>query len=115
MELQNSLQGLDPADQDLLHRVEGRIEAFAMSQKECLRELEVAFPGGRAGHTIAPLEIVGCYAPGGRFPLPSSVLMTVVTARAAGVERVWVASPHPTPITRAAAAVAGALELSSAC
>src|SRR5437899_5960889 len=59
-------------------------------------------------HWIAPLERAGCYAPGGRYPLPSSVLMTAVTARAAGVNDIWVASPKPGPMTLAAAAVAGA-------
>jgi phosphoribosyl-ATP pyrophosphohydrolase/phosphoribosyl-AMP cyclohydrolase/histidinol dehydrogenase len=65
-------------------------------------------PGGEAGHTCLPVCSVGCYAPGGRFPLPSSVLMTAITARAAGVPLVWVASPRPTAATLAAAAVAGA-------
>jgi len=50
----------------------------------------------------------GCYAPGGRYPLPSSVIMTVVTARAAGCPYVVLASPRPAPITMAAAHVAGA-------
>lgn len=50
----------------------------------------------------------GCYAPGGRYPLPSSVLMTVVTARAAGCPYVVLASPRPAPITLAAAHVAEA-------
>jgi len=70
--------------------------------------LTCAIPGGAAGHTIAPVEAAGCYAPGGRFPLPSSVLMTVIPARAAGVETVWVASPRPTAATLAAAALSGA-------
>jgi phosphoribosyl-ATP pyrophosphohydrolase/phosphoribosyl-AMP cyclohydrolase/histidinol dehydrogenase len=65
-------------------------------------------PGGSAGHWIAPVERAGCYAPGGRYPLPSSVLMTGLTARAAGVPEVWVASPRPAPITLAAAALAQA-------
>merc|ERR1711871_841365 len=50
----------------------------------------------------------GCYAPGGRYPLPSSVLMTALTARAAGVPQVWVASPRPAVATLAAAHIAGA-------
>src|SRR2546425_246237 len=54
------------------------------------------------------LQRAGCYAPGGGFPLPSSVLMTAVTARAASVETVWVASPRPPVAVLAAAAVAGA-------
>lgn len=49
----------------------------------------------------------GCYAPGGRYPLPSSVLMTAVTARAAGCSTVVLASPKPAPITLAAAHIAG--------
>jgi phosphoribosyl-ATP pyrophosphohydrolase/phosphoribosyl-AMP cyclohydrolase/histidinol dehydrogenase len=49
----------------------------------------------------------GCYAPGGRYPLPSSVLMTAVTARAAGCKTVVLASPKPAPITLAAAHIAG--------
>ncbi|MGB0331886.1 MAG: histidinol dehydrogenase, partial [Planctomycetota bacterium] len=73
-----------------------------------LSDLEVSVPGGRAGHEVVPIEAAGCYAPGGRYPLPSSVLMTAVTGRAAGVERVVVASPNPRPIVVAAAAIAGA-------
>ena len=52
-------------------------------------------PGGHAGQNIAAVEVAGCYAPGGRYPLPSSVLMGAVTARVAGVKTVWVASPRP--------------------
>ncbi|MBK9120106.1 MAG: histidinol dehydrogenase [Phycisphaerales bacterium] len=92
----------------LLERTADRIRNFAAAQRHCLRDLDVAVPGGRAGHTVAPMESAGCYAPGGRFPLPSSVLMTAVTARVAGVEQVVVASPRPTDITLAAAAVADA-------
>lgn len=59
---------------------------------------------------LSPLETLfvaaGCYAPGGRYPLPSSVLMTAVTARAAGCETVVLASPRPAPITMAAAHIA---------
>ena len=54
------------------------------------------------------ITAAGCYAPGGRYPLPSSVIMTVVTARAAGCPYVVLASPKPAPITLAAAHVAGA-------
>jgi histidinol dehydrogenase len=54
-------------------------------------------------HVVA----AGCYAPGGRYPLPSSVLMTAVTARAAGCQTVVLASPKPASITKAAAHIAG--------
>ena len=106
--LERALHGLDRADRERLERVAGRIRTFAEAQRNALRELTVAIPGGEAGHTIAPVERAGCYAPGGRYPLPSSVLMTAVTARAAGVREVWVASPKPTPLVLAAAAVAEA-------
>ena len=98
-----------PADQhELLERTADRIRAFADAQRAALRDVDLTVPGGRAGHTVEPVVRAGCYAPGGRFPLPSSVLMTVVTARAAGVGEVWVASPRPGDITLAAAAVADA-------
>lgn len=52
---------------------------------------------------VTPLARVGCYVPGGRYPLPSSLLMTAVTARAAGVSEVVVACPNPAPAVMAAA------------
>jgi phosphoribosyl-ATP pyrophosphohydrolase/phosphoribosyl-AMP cyclohydrolase/histidinol dehydrogenase len=55
-----------------------------------------------------PVMRAGCYAPGGRYPLPSTVLMTAITARVAGVAQVIVASPKPSRLVLAAAAVAGA-------
>jgi phosphoribosyl-ATP pyrophosphohydrolase/phosphoribosyl-AMP cyclohydrolase/histidinol dehydrogenase len=93
---------------DLLERTADRIDAFAEAQHRSLVELKTPIPGGIAGHTVTPVHRAGCYAPGGRYPLPSSVLMTAVTARVAGVSEVWVASPKPAPVTLAAAAVAGA-------
>ncbi|HSN55573.1 MAG TPA: histidinol dehydrogenase, partial [Candidatus Sulfomarinibacteraceae bacterium] len=100
--------GLDSEVVDLLERTADRIAAFADAQRHSLVDLKAPVPGGIAGHAVAPVERAGCYAPGGRYPLPSSVLMTAVTARAAGVAEVWVASPRPTAVTLAAAAVAGA-------
>ena len=82
---------LPQSERALLQRVAGRIRAFAASQRAALTDVDVAIVGGRAGHSVAPMEVAGCYAPGGRYPLPSSVLMTAVTARVAGVSRVIVA------------------------
>ena len=81
------------------------IRAFAEMQRRALSGGSMEIPGGRAGHELLPVERAGCYAPGGRFPLPSSVLMTAVTARVAGVASVWVASPRPAAVTLAAAHV----------
>lgn len=107
-ELETAFEGLDPTHRVALERVAGRIRRFAIAQRQTLTELEVSVDGGRAGHTLQAVRDVGAYAPGGRYPLPSSVLMTVIPARVAGVERVWVASPRPTAVTLAAAAIAGA-------
>jgi phosphoribosyl-ATP pyrophosphohydrolase/phosphoribosyl-AMP cyclohydrolase/histidinol dehydrogenase len=106
--LEEALDGLPPERREVLERVTGRIRDFAQAQRQALADLDVAVPGGRSGHRVDPVDRAGCYAPGGRFPLPSSVLMTAVTARVAGVPEVWVASPRPTRETLAAAALAGA-------
>ena len=107
-ELQHSFQQLDKNAQQVLLRTAERIKRFALAQKGSITEMTTDIPGGQAGHFIAPMKVAGCYAPGGRYPLPSSVLMTVVTARAAGVGTIWVASPRPAPATLAAAYVADA-------
>lgn len=108
-DLAAALASLAPDDRARLERIAGRIRSFAEAQLAAVGDLDgVSVPGGRAGHTVAAVDRAGCYAPGGRYPLPSSVLMTAVTARVAGVSEVWVASPRPAPVTLAAAAVAGA-------
>lgn len=106
--LDRALADLAAGDRARLERVAERIRTFAEAQKRALGAVAVTVPGGEAGHWIAPLERAGCYAPGGRYPLPSSALMTAVTARTAGVKEIWVASPKPAVMTLAAAAVAGA-------
>jgi len=93
---------------ELLERVADRIRRFAQAQRGAIAPLVATISGARVGHMVEPVGCAGCYAPGGRHPLPSSVLMTAVTARSAGVERVIVASPSRDPVMLAAAAIAGA-------
>jgi histidinol dehydrogenase len=107
-DLDGALSGLDGTERGLLDRVAQRIRQFAEAQRDALGEVEVPVPGGRAGQSWIPVTTVGAYAPGGRHPLPSSVLMTVIPARVAGVDHVWVASPRPGRLVMAAAALAGA-------
>jgi len=107
-QLREALDSIPGDDRALLVRTGDRIRRFAEAQRRCLAPLVTEVPGGTAGHIVSAVERAGCYAPGGRFPLPSSVLMTAVPARVAGVKEVWVASPRPTKHTRAAAAVANA-------
>lgn len=101
---------LDSDDRDALERAAQRIERFANAQRDAIQPLTLDVPGGKAGHTIEPVQSAGCYAPAGRYPLPSSVLMTGITARAAGCGRVVVASPGANPVALAAAHIAGADE-----
>ena len=107
-QLDSALESLDSDQVGLLERAASRIEDFATAQRSSVRDITVEVPGGRAGHRWLPVTSAGAYAPGGRYPLPSTVLMTVLPARVAGVGEVWVASPKPSPLTLAAASLAGA-------
>jgi histidinol dehydrogenase len=73
-------------------------------------DLDVA-PGVSIEQRVEPLARVGCYVPGGRFPLPSSLLMTAVPARVAGVREVIAVCPKPEPAVMAAALEAGVTRL----
>jgi histidinol dehydrogenase len=66
--------------------------------------------GMEVGQIVRPLGSVGCYVPGGRYPLPSTLLMTTTPAQVAGVERIVVCSPKPAQETMAAAHLAGVTE-----
>ncbi len=107
-EMEAAAKRINHSDVELLRRVAHRIGNFAEAQLECLTELEFEVPGGKAGHTIEPIGRVGCYAPAGRFALPSTVLMTVVPAMAAGCGEIILATPNPSDLMLATAAVAGA-------
>jgi len=66
-----------------------QIRNFALAQRECLKELEIeTLPGVVLGHRNVPVNSVGCYIPGGRYPMVASAHMSVVTAKAAGVKRI---------------------------
>lgn len=106
--LDDALASIPTRDRDLLMRVADRVRAFALAQRAMFRSIEIEIPGGRCGHDIVPIRRAACYAPGGRSPLPSSVLMTAIPARVAQCEHVVVASPNSSPIMLAAAAIAGA-------
>jgi histidinol dehydrogenase len=78
------------------------IRAVARRQKPQEWMIEVE-PGVRAGQRVRPIESVGCYLPGGRFSLVSTLLMTVIPAQEAGVREIVVASPQPGAALLAAA------------
>src|SRR5688500_6097642 len=106
--LRRAFEQLPGEQQALLGRMAEGIRKFAEAQLGAFSGLRFPIAGGVASHRIVPVARAGCYAPGGRFALPSSALMTAVTARVAGVREVIVASPRPALVTLAAAHVAGA-------
>ena len=82
------------------------IRAVAKSQVPQSKRVTVA-PGIVIEQRVSPLDRVGCYVPGGRYPLPSSLLMTAIPARVAGVREVVAVCPRPAPVVMAAALEAG--------
>jgi len=108
-------EGLDPALQDALRLAADRIRAF--HQQEPLHSwLSWNAEGSALGQRIVPLRRVGVYVPGGTAPLPSTLLMSVIPARVAGVEEIVVATPpggdgEVAPVILAAAYLAGVTAL----
>ncbi len=95
---------------------QAQIRRFAECQKTALRDIEVeTLPGVRLGHRNIPVGNVGCYVPGGRYPMVASAHMSILTAKVAGVGRVIACTPsiggEPYAETIAAMALAGADEI----
>jgi len=111
-ELHQAWEKTDPELQGAIKQAAGNIRRYAEWQaspatNEWRREIQ---PGVSVGQLVRPLESVGCYVPGGRYPLPSTLLMTVIPAQVAGVRQIRVASPRPAQATLAAAAFLGVRE-----
>ncbi|MBN8872536.1 MAG: histidinol dehydrogenase [Rhodospirillales bacterium] len=95
---------------------QAQIRRFAEAQKAALKDIEVeTLPGIRLGHRNIPVNSVGCYVPGGRYPMVASAHMSVLTAKVAGVKRVAACTPPLNGVapaaTVAAMAMAGADEI----
>src|SRR5256714_1787841 len=95
---------------------QAQIRNFAEHQRAALSDIEVeTLPGVRLGHKNIPVESVGCYAPGGRYPMVASAHMSIVTARTAGVSRIIACTPPnqgaPHAETIAAMVLGGADEI----
>jgi histidinol dehydrogenase len=101
---------LDPGVRTAIRQAAQNIARVAFRQIPGHFDLQVA-PGVSVEQRIEPLDRVGCYVPAGRFPLPSSLLMTAVPARVAGVREVYVACPRPDAVIMAAAHEAGVTKL----
>lgn len=107
-QLKAAVERLNPDDLALLQRVADRIRTFAQAQLDSLSALQTEVPGGMAGHSVVPVNRAGCYAPAGRYALPSTVLMTVVPAVVAGCSEVILATPSRSDLMLATAYIAGA-------
>src|SRR6476660_4370350 len=101
---------VDPAVRRAIKQAARNIARVAFKQIPRHFDLDVA-GGVSIEQRVEPLARVGCYVPGGRYPLPSSLLMTAIPARVAGVREVIVACPNPAPAVMAAAVEAGVTRL----
>ncbi|MFI8993689.1 histidinol dehydrogenase [Streptomyces sp. NPDC053542] len=85
---------LDPQVIEDIKTVQANVRRFAEAQRESMSEIEIeTAPGVFLGHRHVPVQSVGAYIPGGRYPLTASAHMTIVTAKAAGVPRVVACTP----------------------
>jgi histidinol dehydrogenase len=101
---------VDPSVRRAIRQAANNIARVAFRQIP--RHLDIAVaPGVMVEQRVEPLARVGCYVPGGRFPLPSSLLMTAVPARVAGVREIIAVCPRPEPAVMAAAEEAGVTRL----
>ena len=108
-ETQAAWDALNPALKAALETAAGQIRSFAERQLPQSWAFE-PIPGLVTGQLVRALDAVGCYVPGGRHPLPSTMLMTVIPAQVAGVSRIVVVSPNPAPETLATAHLLGVTE-----
>ncbi|MEN9563832.1 MAG: hypothetical protein RIR73_2076 [Chloroflexota bacterium] len=117
--IQSALDSISPAQRDALEKAAARVEAF--HKKQPLTSWFTNELGGTVGQIIRPIQRVGLYVPGGTAPLPSTVLMSAIPARVAGVKEIVVVTPPNKsfanseapidPIILAACAIAGVDEV----
>jgi sulfopropanediol 3-dehydrogenase len=115
-DIEACLSKVSASDLDDIRFAQTQVRNFARVQRDSMRDVEVeTLPGVILGHKNLPVESVGCYVPGGKYPLVASAHMGVVTAKVAGVPRVIAASPpfqgQPSPAVVAAMHLGGADEI----
>ena len=93
-EIERAIGEVRKRDLDDIKFAQAQVRNFAQKQKETLRDLEVdTLPGVVLGHRHIPVNSIGCYVPGGRYPMVASAHMSIVTARVAGVKRITACAP----------------------
>jgi sulfopropanediol 3-dehydrogenase len=115
-EIESCLAKLTRQNLDDIRFAQTQVRNFAEAQRRSMSDVEVeTLPGVILGHKNLPVESVGCYVPGGKYPLVASAHMGVVTAKVAGVPRIVAASPpfqgSPSPAVVAAMHLGGADEI----
>ena len=115
-EIEACLSQLSKRNIDDIRFAQTQIRNFAQAQRSTLEDIEIeSVPGVILGHKNMPVESVGCYVPGGKYPMVASAHMSVVTAKVAGVTRVIASSPpyhgKPSPAVVAAMHMGGADEI----
>jgi sulfopropanediol 3-dehydrogenase len=115
-EIRDALAELKPRDIDDIKFAQEQVRNFAQAQKEAFRDVEVeTLPGIVLGHKNIPVNSIGSYVPGGKYPMVASAHMSVVTAKVAGVPRIVTCAPpfngKPAAAIVAAQHLAGADEI----
>ena len=115
-EIERALSQVSKRDLEDIRFAQAQVRNFAQHQKAAMRDIEVeTLPGVILGHRNIPVNSVGCYVPGGKYPMVASAHMSVVTAKVAGVKRVIASAPpmggKPHPAIVAAMHLAGADEI----
>ena len=113
VEIERAIGQVAKRDLDDIKFAQAQVRNFAQKQKDTMRDLEVeTLPGVLLGHKHIPVNAIGCYVPGGRYPMVASAHMSIVTARVAGVKRIIACAPPfkggPHPAIVAAMHFAGA-------
>lgn len=117
-EIDAAIQQVSARDMEDIRFAQEQIRKFAQAQRDSMRDIEIeTLPGIILGHRHIPVQSVGCYVPGGHYPLVAAAHMSVVTASVAGVPRIVAAHPphkgRPTPAVIAAIHMGGAHEIYS--
>ncbi len=115
-EIEVAMSKVAKRDLDDIRFAQEQVRNFAQHQKDALRDIEVeTMPGVVLGHKNIPVNSVGCYVPGGKYPMVASAHMSVVTAKVAGVPRIVASAPPqggaPHPAIVAAMHMGGANEI----
>src|SRR5256885_129056 len=115
-EIEKAIGQVAKRDLDDIKFAQAQVRNFAQKQKDSMHDLEVeTLPGVILGHRHIPVNSIGCYVPGGRYPMVASAHMSIVTARVAGVKRIVACAPPfkggPHPAIVAAMHFGGADEI----